>query len=66
MVKVIERRIVTQDWYETEMTKTGWDSHGWIFDSGHTMENDWTIVEHLYLDKFGNPFKGVAEREIDV
>jgi hypothetical protein len=28
MKKVIERRIVTQDWYETEFSKTGWDSHG--------------------------------------
>ena len=65
MAKVIERRIVTQDWYETELTKTGWDSHGWKFDDGRTMGNAWTIVEHIYLDKFGNPFTGVAEREVD-
>ena len=65
MAKIIERRIVTQDWYETETTKTGWDSHGWVFDDGHTMGNAWTIVEHIHLDKFGNPFKGVAEREVD-
>ena len=32
MTKVIERRIVTLDWYETEMTKTGFDSYGWVFD----------------------------------
>jgi hypothetical protein len=29
------------------------------------MGNAWTIVEHIYLDKFGNPFKGIAEREVD-
>ena len=40
MTKVIERRIVTLDWYETEMTKTGFDSYGWVFDDdGHTMGN---------------------------
>lgn len=66
MVKVTERRIVTQDWYETETNKRGWDSHGWQFDDGHTMGTDWTIVAHIHLDKFGNPFKAVAEREIDV
>ena len=66
MAKVIERRIVTQDWYETETTKTGWDSHGWRFDDGLIMGNYWTIVEHIYLDKFGNPIKAVAEREVDV
>ena len=28
MAKIIERRIVSQDWYETETNKNGWDSHG--------------------------------------
>ena len=65
MAKVIERRIVTEDWQETETTKTGWDSHGWKFDDGRTMGTAWTIVEHIHLDKFGNPFKAVAEREVD-
>lgn len=66
MTKVIERRIVTLDWYETEMTKTGFDSYGWVFDDdGHTMGNAWKVVEHIHLDKFGNPLKGVAEREVD-
>ena len=65
MAKITERRIVTKDWYETETTKTGWDSHGWQFDDGQTMSNAWTIVEHIYSDKFGNPFKAVAEREVD-
>jgi hypothetical protein len=37
MAKVIERRIVTQDWYETETNKNVWDSHGWMFDDGSYM-----------------------------
>lgn len=66
MKKVIERRIVTQDWFETETTKTGWDSYGWKFDDGATIGTDWTVVEHIHIDKFGNPFIGVAEREVDL
>lgn len=64
-MKITERRIVTQDWYETETTKTGWDSLGWEFDDKRQMGNDWTIVSHIRLDKFGHPFLGVAEREVD-
>ena len=66
MAKVTERRIVTQEWYETEYSKTGWDSHGWFFDDGRTIGTAWTVVEHIHTDKFGNPFIGVAEREADV
>jgi len=66
MAKVTERRIVTQEWYETEYSKTGWDSHGWVFNDGRTIGTAWTIVEHIHLDKFGNPFVGIAEREVDV
>jgi hypothetical protein len=65
-MKITERRIVRQEWYETDTTKTGWDNHGWTFDNGGQMDNDWTIVSHIHLDKFGNPFVGVAEREVDV
>ncbi len=65
---ITERRIVIQEWYETECTKTGWDSHGWEFrDSGHTMdETEWTIVEHLDLDKFYNPILAIAEKEVEI
>jgi hypothetical protein len=66
MAKVTERRIVTQEWYETEYSKTGWDSHGWVFDDGRTIGTAWTVVEHIHSDKFGNPFIGVSEREADV
>lgn len=66
-MKITERRIVEQEWYETECTKTGWDSFGWHFkDDGHTMyENEWAIVQHLDFDKFYNPILGVAEREYE-
>lgn len=64
MIVVTECRIVTQDWYETETTKTGWDSHGWFFDDGMIMDDSWTVVEHLHFSKFGNPVKSIAEREV--
>jgi len=64
-MKRTERRIVTQDWYETDTTKTGWDSCGWVFDDGSFMGTDRTLVQHVHLNKFGNPFIGVAERVVD-
>jgi len=64
VLKVTLRRLVRQDWYKTETTKTGWDSNGWIYeDNGVPMDNDWFITEHLRLDKFGNPILGIAEKE---
>ncbi len=66
MAKVTERRIVTQDWYETEFSKTGWASHGWRFDDGKEMGPGWTIDEQIDIDKFGNPLLAVAEREVNV
>jgi hypothetical protein len=67
-MKVTERRIVIQDWYETEFSKTGFDSHGWMFDDGTYIEHrgNWTVVEHIRTNKFGNPIIGIAEREVDV
>ncbi len=65
---VTERRVVWQEWYETENTKTGWDSYGWEFrDDETTMdETEWTIVEHLELDKFYNPIFAIAEKETEI
>lgn len=64
---ITERRVVMQDWYETETTKTGWDSHGWFFkESGSPMYYEWSIVQHLKSDKFGNPILAVAEREVTI
>lgn len=58
---VTEKRIVKQEWYETEDSKTGWDSHGWVFDdNGQTMPNSWTITQYIKLDKFGNPYLGIV------
>ena len=67
-MKITERRIVQQDWYETEYSKTGWNSHGWEFkDSGWTMdETEWTIVQHLEFDKFYNPILAIAEKETEI
>lgn len=66
MKKVIERRIVIQDWYEINENKNGWDSHGWMFDNGECVDTGWTIVEHVHVDKFGNPFLAIAERVVEV
>ena len=63
-MRILERRIIRQEWYETDTTKTGWDSHGWHFETGEQMDDEWTVVHHIHSDKFGNPFVGVAEREV--
>lgn len=67
-MKITERRLVVQDWYETDTIYTGWDSHGWEFkDSGGIMDEiGWTIVEHLELDKFYNPVLAIAEKETEI
>lgn len=66
-MKITERRIVKQEWDETETTKTGWDSFGWQFrGDGHLVEDNWTVVEILNSDKHGNPILGIAEREVEV
>ncbi len=65
-MKILEHRIVRQEWYETEFTKTGWDSHGWVFDDGSTMNNEWIVINHIYIDKYGNPLVGLSEREVEI
>ena len=66
-MKITERRIVRQDWYETECSKTGWESHGWYFNDGSLINPiDWEIKEHIHLDKFGNPIYGIAEKETEI
>lgn len=66
-MKVTERRIVEQQWFETEVSKTGWDSHGWVFkDDFQGLLIGWEIVEHLHTDKFGNSWLGIAERETKI
>lgn len=65
-MKVLERRVVTQQWYDTETNKMGWDSYGWVFDDGRQMGDDWTIVSHLVFTKNYNPIIGIAEREVDI
>lgn len=67
-MKVKERRIVVQDWYGTETTKTGWDSNGWFFkDDGHCLdESEWIIKKHLDSDKYSNPILAIAEKKTKV
>jgi len=59
---VIEKRVVFQEWYETELTKTGWDSHGWRFDDGFTADG-WEISDVIEADKHYNPIIAIAERK---
>ena len=61
-IVIEERRVVYQEWYETEFTKTGWDSHGWMFDDGRDVFLEgWEVVLVVQSDKHGNPTIGVAE-----
>jgi len=64
-MKVTEIRIVRQDWYETEYTKTGWDSHGWYFDDGN-FDDSWTITKILDTDKFEHPTVAIVERDATI
>ena len=66
-MKIKETRLIYQEWYETELSKTGWDTHGWRFDDGtyYPLENGWDMVEHLRFDKFGNPILALVEKETE-
>lgn len=56
-----EKRFVVQEWFETETTKTGFDSFGWLFRSDRMgMGDEWEIQEIFDTDKFGNPILAVA------
>lgn len=64
-MKIIERRLVIQEWCEAEFTKNGWDSHGWQFrDSRDYIEegDGWVVISHLDNDKFGNPILGIVKK----
>lgn len=66
-MKITERRIVRQEWFETDITKTGWDNDGWWFkDSYLPIGTDWTLITIVHTDKHGNPILGIAEREVEV
>lgn len=66
-MKIKERRVVIQEWYETELSKTGWDTHGWMFkDDYQGLLSGWEIVEILQSNKYGNPVIGIAEKEIEI
>lgn len=68
-IKIEEVLVVSQVWYETEKTKSGWTSDGWIFN--HTcspITSGWEVYRILSTDKFGNPTLGIAlkERELKI
>ena len=66
-MKITERRIVEQQWYETDLSETGWDSQGRVFkDDYQGLLSGWEIVEHLHTDKFGNSWLGIAEKEAEI
>jgi len=66
-MKITERRIVIQNWYETELSKTGWDTYGWMFkDDYQGLLLGWKIVEILQSDKYGNLVTGIAEKETKI
>ena len=54
---ITERRVIKQNWHETDENKTGWESYcGWYFkDDENIIDNSWEIVEHLERSKNGNP-----------
>ena len=65
---ITERRIVEQNWYESEDSKTGWENNGWCFhDTGRSVERTgYEIVQHLESDKFGNTTLGIAEKQTKI
>jgi len=66
IMKITERRIVEQQWYETELSKTGWDSHGWVFKDDNTpIDYNFEVIEILEYDKFYNPILAIAEKVIE-
>ena len=67
-MEATERRVVIQDWYETEYGKTGWDSHGWKFlDDNQDIDGwEWEVVEIVDMDKYGNPLVGISEKQTEI
>lgn len=46
-------KVCQQQWFESTDDKTGWVSYGW------NEGDDFELVEHLDIDKFGNPTKAI-------
>ena len=65
-MKITERRLVFQDWYECEDSKTGWDSWDWRFLDSTENIYSWNVVEILESDKYGNPILGIAEKQTEI
>lgn len=67
-MKITERRIVVQEWFEDSDSKNGWSSGGWEFlDDKQDMElTKFEVVNILDSDKYYNPILGIAEKETDI
>ena len=66
-MKITELRLVFQEWYETEYSKTGWDSYGWRFkDDGNYISDDWKTFSILNNDKFGNEILGIVQKITEI
>lgn len=73
-MKVTERRIVYQYWYEP-ILKFPWEDKklvsvsGWRFNKNKQrdyVDGTWNIIEISQYDKFGNPVIGIAEKETEI
>ena len=61
---VREKKLGTIQWYEDEYSKTGWENHGWVFEDGEEINDDWGLRKIIDFDKFGHPIAGIFERII--
>lgn len=60
-----QSRSITQEWFESDHSKTGWDTLGWYFaDTNEPLPINWIVIEHTDTNKFGNPIKGIATLDI--
>lgn len=53
LFSVMQRIVLTQDWYEDDEEKNGWFGYGWNEPKGYELEE---IIE---FDKFSNPTKAI-------
>lgn len=63
---VIERRIVTQEWYEPIEPEKDWEYTAWEFADGDFMDSSWVIVKYIDYDELSHPIMGIAERAITI
>ena len=52
-----ERIELTQEWYEDEKAKNGWNTFGFSIPDGYDLD------EYIKCDRFGNPIKAMFKRK---